>query len=136
MSYFIHHIGFAVQDIDDNLNSWFHLGYLAKTEKIEELEIGVQCILLQDSNSMYIELVQPLPGSAALTSRLRRGGGLDHICYSVINIEEAILFEIAQGGFLVTPLTDSALHGAQIAFIYRKSGLLVELLNSPSLRRI
>ncbi len=131
MKYIIHHIGFVVRSIDDVLKDWLDLGFSVRGSKTEEFEIGVECLLLQDSNSMYIELIQPLPGSAALSARINRGGGLDHICYSVNDLENAISFEIANGGVMVLPPLHSALHKTRISFIYRRSGLLIELLDAP-----
>jgi len=132
LNYIIHHIGFVVRSIDDALKDWLNLGFSVGSSRIEELDIGVECLLLQDKNSMYIELIQPLPGSVALSARLDRGGGLDHICYSVNDLESAISIEIANGGVMVLPPAHSALHKTRIAFIYRRSGLLIELLDNPA----
>jgi methylmalonyl-CoA/ethylmalonyl-CoA epimerase len=133
MSYVIHHIGFVVRDIDVALNGWLNLGFSIKTPKTKEMAIGVECILLQDQNLVYVELIQPLPGSIALSARINRGGGLDHLCYSVPNLEVAVAHEVAQGGVTVLAPTHSRLHDARICFVYRRSGLLVELLETPNL---
>lgn len=133
MNYIIHHIGFVVRSIDDALKDWLSLGFSVKSLRTEESDIGVECLLLQDDNLMYIELIQPLPGSTALSARINRGGGLDHICYSVDDLENAISTEIANGGIMVLPPVHSTLHKTRIAFIYRRSGLLIELLVNPIL---
>ncbi len=130
MNYRMHHIGFVVKDIDVLLQSWLDLGFSVVSSKTEELEIGVECILLSDGNSAFIELIQPLPGSQALSARLKRGGGLDHICYSVPDLELAISKEIRLGGIVVLEPTHSRLFNRRIAFVFRRSGLLVELLTS------
>ncbi len=74
MNYVIHHIGFVVRDIEVALKSWLNLGFSIKATKTKEIEIGVECLLLQDQNLAYIELIQPLPASTALSARINRGG--------------------------------------------------------------
>jgi methylmalonyl-CoA/ethylmalonyl-CoA epimerase len=126
----VHHIGFVVRDIDVSLQSWLDLGFSLVSSKIEELEIGVECILLSDGNSVLIELIQPLPGSQAMSARLKRGGGLDHICYLVSDLDLTISEEVRLGGIVVLEPTQSRLFNRRIAFVFRRSGLLVELLAS------
>jgi methylmalonyl-CoA/ethylmalonyl-CoA epimerase len=129
----MHHIGFVVKDIDSSLQSWLDLGFSVASLKTKELEIGVECLLLSDGNSALIELIQPLPDSGALSARLKRGGGLDHVCYLVSNLNATISEEVRRGGIVVLEPTLSRLFGHKISFIFRRSGLLVELMESTEI---
>lgn len=124
----IHHVGFAVKDIDESLAKWILDGYEIAISPVDDFGIGVACALLVDKSGLSVELVAPLPGTNSLDSRLRRGGGLDHICYVTENILVQLELERGKGALLVMEPIISVLFGKPVAFVLRKTGLLVELI--------
>jgi methylmalonyl-CoA/ethylmalonyl-CoA epimerase len=124
----VHHIGFAVKDIHDSLPKWIMDGYTVALSTVDDAAIGVACVLLTDHSGVLIELVAPLPGTTSLSSRLRRGGGLDHICYETPNILDQLEFEEAKGALVIMEPRISILFSAPVAFVLRKTGLLAEFI--------
>lgn len=82
------------------------------------------------------ELVAPLgpPEDSPLAGRLGRGGGLDHVCYELEasdgGLEEALEGERARGGQIVCAPVLAAAFQRRIAFVFRRSGRLVELVEA------
>jgi methylmalonyl-CoA/ethylmalonyl-CoA epimerase len=89
----------------------------------------VSCCLIRSDGAVDIELVAPLvPGDSPIESRLKRGGGLDHVCYLVDDISEALTSELATGAIVVCEPTHAVTFNRQIAFVQRRSGLVVEFM--------
>ncbi len=124
----MHHIGFAVRDLGESLAKWILDGYTVAVSPVDDVSIGVVCVLLTDQSGLSVELVAPLPGTNSLSSRLRRGGGLDHICYVTENIVRQLELERGKGALVVMEPIISVLFGKPVAFVLRKTGLLVEFI--------
>jgi methylmalonyl-CoA/ethylmalonyl-CoA epimerase len=124
----IHHVGFAVKDIGESLPKWILDGYEIAIWPVDDVGIGVVCALLTDQSGLSVELVAPLPGTNSLNSRLRRGGGLDHICYITENLLAQLELERENGALVIRDPIVSVLFGSPVAFVLRKTGLLVEFI--------
>ena len=124
----IHHIGFAVKDITEALPKWFLDGYTVVISPVDDVGIGVVCVLLSDQSGLSVELVAPLPGTDSLSSRLRRGGGLDHICYVTENLPAQLELERENGALIIMEPIVSVLFSSPVAFVLRTTGLLVEFI--------
>ena len=124
----IHHIGFAVKDITEALPKWILDGYTVVMSPVDDVGIGVVCVLLSDQSGLSVELVAPLPGTDSLSSRLRRGGGLDHICYVTENLPAQLELERENGALIIMEPIVSVLFSSPVAFVLRTTGLLVEFI--------
>jgi methylmalonyl-CoA/ethylmalonyl-CoA epimerase len=123
------HIGFVVNDLDAELSKWKQHGYHVIKEPVHDKTQNIRCCLISKPNELIIELVSPSSsGQHPLNSRLRRGGGLDHICYEVDNLENIIQMELLLGSKMVLKKTYAILLDGYVVFFYRKSGLVVEYL--------
>jgi len=89
----------------------------------------VSCALLALPGGVHLELVAPLGEDSPVQSRLARGGGLDHICYYADDLQTEIDRELAAGAVLVCPPTYAVTFGRDIAFVHRRSGLVVEFMS-------
>jgi methylmalonyl-CoA/ethylmalonyl-CoA epimerase len=89
----------------------------------------VACALLALPGNVHLELVAPLGDDSPVQSRLARGGGLDHICYYADDLQTEIDREVAAGAVLVCPPTYAVTFGRDIAFVHRRSGLVVEFMS-------
>ncbi len=80
------------------------------------------------------ELVAPLGDveDSPLRARLSRGGGLDHVCYELEpgdgTLESVLDGERERGAQVVCQPVMAAAFGRRIAFVFRRSGRLVEFL--------
>jgi methylmalonyl-CoA/ethylmalonyl-CoA epimerase len=126
------HVGFVVLDISKEIKKWRISGYRLQKE-VYDHEQNIFCCLLRHPYELPIELVSPgLTGSHPLTSRIKQGGGLDHICYRVGDLDEIKNKELEVGSLLILDKTYSTLFESQIVFFYRQSGLMVEYLLDSS----
>jgi methylmalonyl-CoA/ethylmalonyl-CoA epimerase len=123
------HLGYVVTDMGRALRRFEAEGAVVVIPPTDDPIQRVSCCLLRCDGAVDIELVAPLvPGDSPVESRLKRGGGLDHICYLVDDIEETLAAEIAGGALVVCEPTHAATFDRQIAFVQRRSGLVVELM--------
>ena len=78
-----------------------------------------------------IELVAPMAGveDAPVMSRLRRGGGMDHLCFVVDDVAAALAEESDRGGLVVCEPVFAVAFTRTIGFVQRRSGLVVEYIS-------
>ncbi len=123
----IHHIGIAVKDLQESLHFWSDvIGLpLTMTERVPSHQVEVAFLTSGESN---IELLTPLEGNLPMKDFItQKGGGLDHLCLEVDNLEETI-HELKQNGINLIDETPKVLHGRKIAFVHPSSadGVLLE----------
>ena len=94
----------------------------------------VTCALLRLADGIDVELVAPIdPEDSPVSARLRRGGGLDHICLAVDEVADELVEEERKGSIVVCPPVHAVTFDRTIAFVHRRSGLLIELMSrSPA----
>jgi methylmalonyl-CoA epimerase len=122
----VHHIGLAVNSIDEAVRYWERLGF-----KIERREIvksqSVEVAFLSMGN-VWLEFIQPAAGETPVTNFLKkRGEGLHHICLEVDDIKK----ETSSMRLIADPV--EGFGGSRIAFAYpREFGkVLVEFVQNP-----
>lgn len=125
------HLGFVVPDMAAAVDRWVEGGAEVVIPPTNDPIQGVVCCLLRDQGAVAIELVAPLEtGSSPVESRLKRGGGLDHICYFVDSLEEALAEERSRGSLVVCDPVYAVTFNRDIAFVHRRTGLVVEFMTS------
>lgn len=127
--YQIGHLGYVVKNMEKSILQFEKEGaVLTIPPTIDMIQKVTVCLLKMEGN-IDIELVSPIKDvPSPLDSRLKRGGGLDHICYTVKNMQEAINKESQQGAYLLHQPSFATAFNANVAFLFRPSGLLVELM--------
>lgn len=126
------HVGIAVESLDRGLPVYEPLVGAAGTgrERIESQ--GVEVVFV-GSGPGRLELLAPTrPDSPVARFLERRGPGLHHVCYRVLDIAAA-LREHEQGGYeLIDSEPRPGAHGHRVAFLHPRStgGVLVELLQA------
>ncbi len=132
-----HHIGWVGRDLERMRRAFVLEGAEVESGPIEDsLQRVVVQFLREPATGEVWELVAQLPGAAGspLVSRLSRGGGLDHVCFELEpsdgTLEEVLEREVARGGRIVCPPVPAAAFGRRIAFVYRRSGRVVELVEA------
>lgn len=131
----LHHVGIAVQAIDG-------IGRAA----MEQLRLRpltpvyadpLQRVKVQfwgdESGSTCIELVEPDGADSPVTRAVEKGGGLNHLCYEVENIETVRAEALRQGAVcVVAPVPAVAFEGRLITFVFFRGIGLVEYLQAPA----
>lgn len=123
------HIGYVVADMDRAVRRFETEGSVVVISPTEDPIQRVSCCLVRTDDAIDIELVAPLvPGDSPVEARLKRGGGLDHVCYFVDDLEDSLASEIGAGALVVCEPTYAVTFDRDIAFVHRRSGLVVELM--------
>lgn len=115
-----HHAGIAVTSIKN----------IGK-ESLEVFEDQTQRVAVAffETGGCCIELVAPLNANSPVTSTLKKGQKLLHLCFEVNDIGEAIAVGAAQGfRCIAKPVPAVAFDGRLIAWVYHVDYGLFELL--------
>lgn len=114
----IDHIGVAVEDLDAAVELYRdHLGMpLVHRETVESQ--GVEAALL-DVGDGHVELLRPLGPDTAVGKYLaRRGPGLHHVAYAVVDIEATLEALRAAGLRLIDAQPRTGIRNSRVAFVH------------------
>jgi methylmalonyl-CoA/ethylmalonyl-CoA epimerase len=132
-----HHLGWVVKDLERAQKQFARDGHVVITEPIGDPIQRVVVQFFRDVTGVFLwEIVAPLDtvDNSPLASRLRRGGGFDHVCYELEAADGALAdvlaAESSRGGHIIVPPTDATAFGRQIAFVSRRSGQVVEFVET------
>ena len=93
----------------------------------------VKVAFVESGADVLIELLEPLDDNSPVAQFLAKGGGLNHLGFSVPDLEAAIITYREQGSLLVSePRPSIALHGRRVAFLYSREDKLIELLQDTA----
>ena len=86
---------------------------------------------LEDDGGARLELIHPLSENSPVAPALKRGGGLNHICYRVEDLESSIQAMVANGAKVVRePLPAVAFDGRRVTFLYTRERELIEFVEA------
>jgi methylmalonyl-CoA epimerase len=126
----IDHVAIAVHDLEAAI-SYYQRAFGATVDHREVVESdGVEEALLKVAES-YIQLLTPTrPDSPVAKSLEKRGEGLHHIGYRVVNCADALAQMIAAGATPLDKAPRPGSRGTTVAFIHPKGsfGTLIELV--------
>lgn len=75
------------------------------------------------------ELLEPTCDDSPVMNALKKGGGLNHICYEVENITKTISDLKGKGSKLISgPDPASAFEGRFVAFLFTKGNEIIEIV--------
>lgn len=126
----LHHIGYVVPRIGPALSRFVDEGARVLVEPIDDPIQKVTVALLSCDGDVPIELVAPTPGlDSPVEARLRRGGGFDHLCYSVRDVAASLGEEEERGSLIVCQPVFAVAFTRTIGFVQRRSGMVVEYIS-------
>jgi methylmalonyl-CoA/ethylmalonyl-CoA epimerase len=125
----VDHIGIAVKNIDDSLDYYVHtLGLtLLAIEEVESQKVRVAFI---DAGNIKLELLEPMDEDGAVSKFIeKRGEGIHHIAFGVLDIRSRMVELEKKGVQLLSDKPKPGAGGAEVAFLHPKSsfGVLYEL---------
>lgn len=126
----IDHVGIAVDDIDEALALYRDALGMPLVHRETVTEQGVDAVLL-DVGDSHIELLQPLgPDTAVGKFLAKRGPGMHHVAYRVVDIEQALSALAAAGMRLIDDRPRTGIRGSRVAFLHPSStgGVLTEIV--------
>ena len=125
----LHHIGYAVRDIEQARSIFTGLGYQPENApcRDERRRVAIQFL---KNGAARIELIAPLDEAGPVSRFLEKNkGGPYHFCYQVGNLDQAIDELQRQGYALVEkPSPAVALENHPVAFLHQRDIGLVELV--------
>ncbi len=128
--YNLDHVGIAVKDLDASIDSYRdRYGVEPAHREIVESQ-GVEEALLPIGGS-FVQLLTPLDPNSPVGRFLdRRGEGMHHLAYAVLDIEEALKHLRSTGAKLIDETARTGGRGAKIAFVHPAdlAGTLIELV--------
>jgi methylmalonyl-CoA/ethylmalonyl-CoA epimerase len=128
----IHHLGVAVEDLDDALNTYRRLFGAEVEHRDTVVEQGVEAASVRVGDSR-VELLAPLGEETPVGKFLAsRGPGMHHVAYEVSDLQGELKGLAAQGVELIDEEPHRGLFGLEVAFVHPDSvhGVLAELVAS------
>ena len=126
----IHHLGVAVEDLDDAVDTYQRL-FGAEVEGRDTLESqGVEAVAVRLGESR-VELLASLGEDTPVGRFLaKRGPGMHHVAYAVDDLPQGLADLAGQGVHVIDDGPRRGLFGMQVAFVHPESvhGVLAELV--------
>jgi methylmalonyl-CoA/ethylmalonyl-CoA epimerase len=129
----IHHIGYAVKDLEDSVGEFEKLGYKKVKNIVIDKKRKVKIQFVENGEGL-IELISPLHNESPITNILKKQGNSPyHICYKTDNIDYEIDKLINDKFVVITQLSEApALDDRKVVFLYKRNVGLIELLENES----
>lgn len=127
----LHHVGIVVKDIAAAADDYVRrLGCMVHTGIIHDpTQTAYVRFLSQPGDPVFLELVSPDRDDSKLSHALSKGGGLNHLCYAVDDIESACQELRRRGMYLVQPpVAAVAFPGRRVAWLVGRDRVPVELV--------
>jgi methylmalonyl-CoA epimerase len=128
--YNLDHVGVAVHDLDASIDGYRKRYGVEPIHREVVASQGVEEALLPVGGS-FVQLLQPTEASSPVGRFLtKRGEGLHHLAYAVLDIEVALRHLRGQGARLIDESPRPGGRGAKIAFVHPAdlTGTLIELV--------
>ena len=128
----IDHICFAVKNLEEGIAYWEKVfGYKQMTGIVINSLQKVKVVFLGKEGSLTIKLIEPLEENKSLVNFVSRGGGFHHLCFRCDKIDDGIK-DLKDKGLitLVPPQPGEAFNNHDIAFLWAKYGINIELIDT------
>ena len=127
----LHHIGYAVRDIQESVSQFKLLGFEQHNEITDDTERNVKICFIRNQDTL-IELIAPLTPKSPVSVWLGKNDCSPyHLCYESRNIHEDIRYFKENGAKEIQkPLAAPAIEKNLVAFLYLSSVGIVELLEN------
>jgi len=128
----IDHVGIVVGSLEQAAAYYRSaFGLRLVRERIVDPLQDVELQFLEDDGGTRLELIHPLSDKSPVARALKQGGGLNHICYRVEDLESSIQAMVANGAKVVRePLPAVAFDGRRVTFLYTRERELIEFVEA------
>jgi methylmalonyl-CoA/ethylmalonyl-CoA epimerase len=127
----IHHLGMAVDDLDDAVETYRRLFGATVEQRDTVADQGVEAAAVTIGDST-VELLASLGEETPVGKFLaKRGPGMHHVAYEVDDLKSALAELAAEGAELIDPEPRRGLFGLEVAFVHPDSvhGVLAEIVS-------
>ena len=128
----IDHVGIVVGSLERAAAYYTStFGLRLVRERIVDPLQDVELQFLEDDGGTRLELIHPLTENSPVARALKQGGGLNHICYRVEDLESSIQAMVANGAKVVRePLPAVAFDGRRVTCLYTRERELIEFVEA------
>jgi methylmalonyl-CoA/ethylmalonyl-CoA epimerase len=128
----IDHIGMVVQSIERGIEHWEKtFQYQKMTNVVVNSRQKVKVVFLTKPGSLTVKLIAPVDETSAAYRFAMKGGGLHHLCFKCADLNNELQRLKAVGLRVITPPEPGeAFENQNIAFVYAKFGLNIELIDT------
>ncbi len=128
----IDHIGIVVKSIEKGISHWEDVfGYKQMTEIVINTRQKVKVVFLSKEKSLQVKLIEPSDESSSVYNFAKKGGGLHHLCFKCNSMDEEIdRLKSKRLRVIAAPQPGEAFENEDIAFIFAKQGLNIELIDT------
>jgi methylmalonyl-CoA/ethylmalonyl-CoA epimerase len=128
----IHHLGVAVDDLDEAIETYKRLfgAELERRDRVDEQGVDAAAVRVGSSR---VELLAATGAETPVGRFLaKRGPGMHHVAYEVEDVHEALRLLVREGAQLVDEEPEAGLFGLQVAFVHPASvhGVLAEVVSN------
>lgn len=126
----IHHVGVAVEDLDDALSTYRTLFGAELEHRATVPDQGVEAASVRVGDGR-VELLEPLAVDTPVGRFLaKRGPGMHHVAYEVEDVQAAVTSLTESGAQMIDERPREGLFGLQVAFVHPDSvhGVLAEVV--------
>ncbi len=126
----IHHVGVAVEDLDDALSTYRTLFGAELEHRATVPDQGVEAASVRVGDGR-VELLEPLAVDTPVGRFLaKRGPGMHHVAYEVEDVQAAVTSLTESGAEMIDERPREGLFGLQVAFVHPDSvhGVLAEVV--------
>jgi len=129
----LHHIGIAVEDLDEAVRMWRDVLGLSLRGIEEVPSEGVRVAVLMAGRTRIELLAATRADSPVARFVGKRGPGIHHLAFEVGSTQDAIDRLGASGAPLLDQTPRPGAHGTRVAFVHPKGlgGVLAELVEDP-----
>ncbi len=131
----VHHVGVVVAGIEEAVAAYCGaFGFCREGGMVHDpvQQVRIQ-FLLDASEHVRLELLEPVGEASPVAAALKKGGGLNHICYETGDLAQAIEAFRRQDAVLITNTTPTpAISSAEVGFVYYRVQGVFELVAAPA----
>jgi methylmalonyl-CoA/ethylmalonyl-CoA epimerase len=126
----IHHLGVAVEDLDEAVETYTRLfgAEVEHRQTVPDQGVEAAAVLVGDGR---VELLASLGEETPVGKFLsKRGPGMHHVAYEVADLRAALASLADAGAELIDPEPRAGLFGLEVAFVHPESvhGVLAEVV--------
>ena len=129
----VNHIAIVVKDIEESIEyyrTYFGFEPVSTIYDDPTQKTRIAFVKPPDQNLKF-ELLEPTAEDSPVMNALKKGGGLNHICYEVQDIKHTLQTLLDKGSRLISGPTPAVAFGNKnIAFLYTKQREIIELLET------
>ena len=130
----LHHIGIVVPEIEAAIGFYEGLGFSREGSVVADPVQKVKIQFMRDAaEASRIELLEPSGPDSPVAAALQKGGGLNHLCYQVADIEEAVSSFKKLGSAVISEAVPApAISSCRVIFLFHRRHGVFELVESPA----